>query len=78
MLAILALMSVSCGSANEAVQAAARTVAPSSAASPSTIPATTAAPPTSAVEIEVSLLSGRDAIAANSGKAHVLWFWGAH
>lgn len=65
-LAIVALMSAACGSANEAVQAAASTVAPTTAA------------PTTAVELEVSLLSGRDAIAANSGKAHVLWFWGAH
>ena len=28
--------------------------------------------------IAVALPSGRDAIAAAEGSAHVLWFWGAH
>ena len=33
---------------------------------------------TTAESIAVALPSGREAIAAAEGSAHVLWFWGAH
>jgi hypothetical protein len=81
---VTVLVASACGSAGEDIAAS----ADSDVSEPSSsVAATTTSSPTTVVDevssttpepIAVALPSGRDAIAAAEGSAHVLWFWGAH
>lgn len=84
LMVITVMVASACGSAGENIAAS----ADSDVSEPSSsVAATTTSSPTTVVDvvsstteepIAVALPSGRDAISAAQGSAHVLWFWGAH
>lgn len=70
LLAVLAMFAAGCASAADSVETATASV--DDAAPEQTIE------PEGADDVAEVLPTGREAMAANTGKAHVLWFWGAH
>lgn len=72
-LVLLAFVAGGCASTDTPVESAAAPDEKAADVETEVVPEPEAAP-----EPETAVPSGRDALAANAGKAHVLWFWGAH